>query len=75
MFLGQEVYNYIVYIAYFTELNLHICDYLHKNAFVVEIVNTHLTKIFMAIFAPDERLPRSATLMHSRDIMFLEEGS
>ena len=63
MFLGQEVHNYIVYIAYFTELNLHICDYLHKNAFVVVIVNTHLTKIFMAIFAPDERLPTSATLV------------
>ena len=33
------------------------------DAFVAKIVNTRLTKIFMAIFAPDERLPRSATLM------------
>ena len=45
------------------------------DAFVAKIVNTRLTKIFMAISAPDERLPRSATLMHSRDIMFLEESS
>ena len=38
----------------------------HKNnAFVAKIVNTHLTKIFMAIFAPDERLPSSATLILS----------
>ena len=33
-----------------------------NNAFVEKIVNTRLTKIFMAIFAPDERLPSSATL-------------
>ena len=30
--------------------------------FVTKIVNTRLTKIFMAIIAPDERLPSSATL-------------
>ena len=33
-----------------------ICDYVQK------IVNRRLTKIFMAIFAPDGRLPSSATL-------------
>ena len=33
-----------------------------KNAFVAKNVNTRLTKIFTAIFAPDERLPSSATL-------------
>ena len=32
------------------------------DAFVAKIVNTRLVKIFMAIFAPDERLPSSATL-------------
>ena len=36
---------------------------MRKNdAFVAKIVNTRLTKIFMTIFAPDERLPSSATL-------------
>ena len=35
---------------------------LKKDAFVAKIVNTRLTKIFMAIFVPDERLPSSATL-------------
>ena len=34
-----------------------------KDAFDAKIVNTRLTKIFMAIFAPDERLPSSATLI------------
>ena len=34
-----------------------------NDAFDAEIVNTHLTKVFLAIFAPDERLPRSATLI------------
>ena len=39
---------------------------MRKNdAFDAEIVNTRLTKIFIAIFAPDERLPSSATL-HQR---------
>ena len=34
-----------------------------NNVFVAKIVNMRLTKIFMAIFAPDERLPSSATLI------------
>ena len=33
-----------------------------NNAFVAKIVNTHLTKGFMAIFAPAESLPSPATL-------------
>ena len=40
---------------------------MRKNdAFVAKIVNTRLTKILMAIFAPDERLPSSATLNSAR---------
>ena len=36
---------------------------MRKNdAFDAKIVNTRLTKIFIAIFAPDERLPSSSTL-------------
>ena len=30
VFLGQEVHYYMVYIAYFTELILQICDYAQK---------------------------------------------
>ena len=42
---------------------------MRKNdAFVAEIVNMRLTKTFMAIFAPDERLPSSDTLS-SRNIL------
>ena len=38
---------------------------MHKNdAFDAKIVNTRLTKIFIVIFAPDVRLPSSATLAH-----------
>ena len=33
-----------------------------NDAFDAKIVNRRLTKIFIAIFAPDERLPSSATL-------------
>ena len=38
------------------ELNLQICDYPQKRRIC--------RKICMAIFAPDERLPSSATLLH-----------
>ena len=41
---------------------------MRKNdAFVAKIVNTRLTKIFMAIFALNERLPTSATLIDDID--------
>ena len=35
------------------------------DAFITKIVNTCLTKKFMAIFALAERLPTSATLPHT----------
>ena len=61
-FLGRKctITWYILHIL----LSL-ICEFAisRKNdAFVAKIENTLLTKIFMAIFAPDERLPSSATL-------------
>ena len=31
MFLGQGVHHYMVYIAYYTELNLKICSYMQKR--------------------------------------------
>ena len=31
VFLGQEVHYYMIYIALFTELILHICDYAQKR--------------------------------------------
>ena len=38
---------------------------MRKNdAFVVKIVNTRLTKCFMAIFAPAESLPSPVTLVY-----------
>ena len=64
--LGQEVHYYMVYIAYFTELNSQKFEITRKNdAFVAKIVNTRLTKGFMAIFAPAESLPSPATLIGS----------
>ena len=38
-----------------------------KDAFDAKIVNTRLTKIFIAYFAPDERLPTSATLDQNKE--------
>ena len=62
MFLGQEVHYYMVNIAYFIELILQFCDYAQKRRICRENCKKRLTKICMAIFAPDERLPSSATL-------------
>ena len=44
---------------------------MRKNdAFDAKIVKLRLTKIFIAIFAPDERLPSSATMDFNVIIMF-----
>ena len=40
-----------------------------NNVFVAKIVNMRLTKIFIAIFAPDERLPSFATLAIMLSVM------
>ena len=50
------------YILHICELNLQICEYAQKRRIRAKIVNARLTNIFMAIFAPDERLPSPATL-------------
>ena len=63
MVLGQEVHYYMVYIAYFTELNSKFEITRKNDTFVAKIVNTRLTKGFMAIFAPAESLPSPATLV------------
>ena len=52
----------MVYIAFFTELNLQICYYAQKRRIRRENCKYALDKIFMAIFSPNERLPSSATL-------------
>ena len=47
---------------------------MRKNdAFDAKIVNTRLTKIFIAIFAPHERLPSSATLLNITIMSFVGE--
>jgi len=40
----------------------------NNDTFVAKIVNTHITKVFMAIFALAERLPTSTTLITSHNI-------
>ena len=48
-------------IAYYTELNLQICNYGQKRRIRREKVNTRLKKVFMAIFAFEERLSTSVS--------------
>ena len=46
-----------------------------KDAFDAKIVNTRLTKTLIAIFAPDERLPSSATLPADKEFHLFLPGS
>ena len=62
VFPGEKVPYYMVHIAYYTELNIQICNYAQNDAFVAKIANTRLTKTFVAIFVLAERLPTSTTL-------------
>ena len=50
VFLGQEVHYYMVYIAYFTELNLQICDYAQKQRICRENCKYALDKNFHGHF-------------------------
>ena len=62
VFLGLEVHYYMVYIAYFTELILQICDYAQERRICCENCKYALDENCHGLFCPDERLPSSATL-------------
>ena len=51
-----------VYFVQFDAPESFMYNMRKSDAFDAKIVNTRLTQIFKAIFAPDERLPSSATL-------------
>ena len=55
VFLGQEVHFYMVYIAYYTELNFQICKYAQKHRICHENSKYALDENVMAIFALAER--------------------
>ena len=48
----QEVHYYMVYIAYFTELNLQICDYAQKRRICRENCKYVLDENFHGHFCP-----------------------
>ena len=60
MLYGQEMHYYIVYIAYYSEMNLQICNYVQKWRICCKSVNASDEKI-RGIFASIESLPTSAT--------------
>ena len=64
----------ILYLAYYTDINLEICNYAQKQRICCENCKYALDENFMAIFAPDERLPSSTTLQ-SRHLNLRSEGS
>ena len=66
VFLEQEVHYYMVYCIFYWVKFANLRLRAKNNAFVANIVNMHLTKIFMTIFAPDERLSSFATLSNTK---------
>ena len=52
VFLGQEVHYYLVYIAYFSELNLQSCDYAQKRRICRENCKYALDENFHDQFCP-----------------------
>ena len=60
-FFVQKVHYHMVYIAYLVKVaNLRLRS---KTTYCLENCKYELNEIFLAIFAPDERLPSSATLL------------
>ena len=55
VFLGQEVHYYMVYIAYYIELNLQICDYAQKRRICRENCKYALDKNFHGHFCPPRK--------------------
>ena len=54
-FLGQEVHYYMVYIAYFNELNLQICDYAQKWRICRKNCKYALDENFHGDFCPRQK--------------------
>ena len=55
----------MVYIAYFTELNLQICDNAQKRRICRENCKYAFDENFHGHFCPRRWLPSSATLCHN----------
>ena len=55
VFLGQEVHYYTVYSAYFTDLDLQICDYAQKQCICRENCKCVLDKNFHGHFCPQRK--------------------
>ena len=62
---------YTVYIAYYTDLNLKLCNYTQKQRICRENSKYAPDERFLAIFALAERLPTSATLMKLMMMMMM----
>ena len=65
MFLGQEVHYCMVYIAYFTELNLKICDYAQKRRICPENFKYTPDKNFHGHFCPRRKAAKFCRPAHS----------
>ena len=63
MFLGQEMHYNMVHIAYYTELNLQICNYAQKRRICREISKYAPDENFCGHFCPRRK---TANFCHPR---------
>ena len=68
VFLGQEVHYYMVYIAYFTELNSKIWDYAQKRRICRENCNYALDERFHGHVCPRRKPAKSCHPAHANDV-------
>ena len=71
-FLGQEVHYYIVYIAYFTEFNLQICDYAQKRRICRENRKCAFDENFHGHFCPRRKAAKFCHPAHIETTHFIK---
>ena len=64
---------YMVYIAYYTELNFQICNYAQKHRICRENSKYALDLLWPFLPSPKERLPTSATLYYGDSTSFTKK--
>ena len=69
--LGQEVHYYMVYIAYFTELNSKIWDYAQKRRICRENCKYALDERFHGHFCPRRKPAKSCHPANINNITFI----
>ena len=73
MFLGQEMHYYMVCIAYYTELNLQICNYAQKRRICRDNSKYALDENFHGNFCPRRKAANFCHYYYISDTSIAED--